>query len=82
VRAKTRTLSFEGEVVCTTRGHEIAIPYRFLVERTGKASYRQSAYSPETLVGTGNWNPDTQLHDGELRGRSLAGSDPVPGPGR
>ncbi|MFL6233632.1 MAG: hypothetical protein ACJ76N_10905, partial [Thermoanaerobaculia bacterium] len=75
-------LILEGEVVCTTRGHEIAIPYRFLVERTGKNSYRQSAYSPETLVGTGNWNPDTQLHYGEFRGRSLAGNDPLPSPDR
>ena len=75
-------LILEGEVVCTAHGRELAIPYRFLVERTGKNSYRQSAYTPETLVGTGNWNVDTQLHYGEFRGRSLTGSDSEPGPGR
>jgi len=75
-------LILEGEVVCTAHGRELAIPYRFLVERTGKNSYRQSAYTPETLVGTGNWNPDTQLHYGEFRSRSLTGSEPEPGSGR
>jgi hypothetical protein len=75
-------LILEGEVVCTAHGREIAIPYRFLVERTGKDSYRQSAYTPETLVGTGNWNADTQLHYGEFRGRSLTGDDPLPAPNR
>jgi len=75
-------LILEGEVVCTAHGRELAIPYRFLVERTGKNSYRQSAYTPETLVGTGNWNADTQLHYGEFRSRSITGSDPSPAPGR
>ncbi len=75
-------LILEGEVVCTAHGREITIPYRFLIERTGKGSYRQSAYSPETLVGTGNWNADTQLHYGEYRGRSITGSAPEPGPSR
>lgn len=72
----------EGQVVCTTHGREITIPYRFLIERTGKNSYRQSAYTPETLVGTGNWNPDTQIHYGEFRGRSITGSSAAPVPDR
>ena len=74
-------LILEGEVVCTHRGRELTVPYRFLVERTGKASYRQRLYTPETLTATGNWNPDTQLHYADFRGRSLAGSAPEPGPG-
>ena len=72
----------EGQVVCTHQGRELTIPYRFLIERTGKNSYRQSAYTPETLVGTGNWNADTQLHYGEFRSRSITGSDPSPAPDR
>jgi hypothetical protein len=79
-------LILEGEIVCTTGGttggNEVAVPYRFLVERTGKDSFRQRAYTPESLVATGNWNADTQLHYGTFRGRSLAGSDPRPAPGR
>ncbi len=76
-----RWLVLEGEIVCTTDGGELAIPYRFLLERTGKDSFRQRAYTPETLVATGNWNPDTQLHYGAFRGRSLAGSASPPAPG-
>jgi hypothetical protein len=75
-------LILEGEIVCTARGHELAVPYRFLVEKTGKNSYRQRAYTPEALVATGNWNADTQLHYGEFRGRSLAGSEPSTAPDR
>jgi hypothetical protein len=75
-------LILEGEIVCTTAGGELSIPYRFLVERTGKGSFRQRAYTPESLVATENWNPDTQLHYGAFRGRSLAGSTSSPAPGR
>ena len=75
-------LILEGEIVCTTGSGELAIPYRFLLERTGKDSFRQRAYTPETLVATGNWNPDTQLHYGAFRGRSLAGSASPSAPGR
>lgn len=69
-----RWLILEGEVVCMTDGGELAIPYRFLVERIGKDSFRQRTYTPESMVATGNWNPDTQLHYGAFRGRSLTGS--------
>jgi hypothetical protein len=72
-----RWLILEGEIVCAAGGGELAIPYRFLVERTGKDSFRQRAYTPESLVETENWNPDTQLHYGAFRGRSLAGSSPA-----
>jgi hypothetical protein len=82
-----RWLILEGEIVCTTgngENVELAIPYRSLIERTGKDSFRQRAYTPETLVATENWNPDTQLHYGAFRGRSLTGSatSPSPSPGR
>ena len=77
-----RWFILEGEIVCTAGGDELAIPYRFLVERTGKNSFRQRAYTPESLVATGNWNPDTQLNYGAFRGRSLAGSATRPAPGR
>ena len=78
-------LILEGEVVCTTAGGgkvELAIPYRFLLERTGKDSFRQRTYTPESLVATENWNPDTQLNYGAFRSRSLAGSASPPAPGR
>lgn len=70
-------------MVCTSSSGEIAIPYRFLVERTGKDSFLQRAYTPEILVATGNWNTDTQLNYGEFRSRSVLGarramSSPVP----
>jgi len=77
-----RWLVLEGEIVCTTESGELAIPYRFLLERTGKDSFRQRAYTPETLVATGNWNSDTQLHYGAFRGRSLSGSAAPAAPGR
>lgn len=71
-------LILEGELVCTTGASELAIPYRFLVERTGKDTFRQHTYTPESLVATGNWNPDTQLHYGAFRSRSLVGSSTAP----
>jgi hypothetical protein len=77
-----RWFILEGELLCTTNGSELSIPYRFLVERTGKDSFRQRAYSPESLVATGNWNPDTQLNYGAFRSRSLAGSASQTAPGR
>ena len=80
-----RWLILEGEIVCTTGDGEtvgLAIPYRFLLERTGKDSFRQRAYTPESLVATENWNPDTQLNYGAFRSRSLAGSTSPPAPGR
>jgi hypothetical protein len=71
---KARWFILEGEMVCTSGSGELAIPYRFLVERTGKDSFLQRAYTPESLVATGNWNTDTQLHYGEFRSRSLLGA--------
>jgi hypothetical protein len=78
-------LIIEGEVVCTTgngENGELAIPYRFLLERTGKNSFRQRTYTPENLVATENWNTDTQLNYGAFRSRSLAGSTSSPASGR
>jgi len=69
-----RWFILEGELVCSTETGELAIPYRFLVERTGKDSFRQRPYTPENLVATGNWNPDTQLHYGAFRSRSMLGT--------
>ena len=77
-----RWLILEGETVCTSSDGKLAIPYRFLLERTGKDSFRQRAYTPESLVATENWNADTQLHYGAFRGRSLAGSASPAAPGR
>lgn len=68
-----RWFILEGELKCTVGAREIAIPYRFLVERTAKDSFVQRPYSPETLVATGNWNEDTQLNYGAFRTRSLLG---------
>lgn len=68
----------EGELTCAASAGAgsggVAIPYRFLFERTGKKGFVQRAYTPENLVATGNWNPDTQLNYGEFRSRSLNGS--------
>jgi hypothetical protein len=61
----------EGEMVCTTGTGEISVPYRFLGERTGDDKLRQRVYTPESLMATGNWNAETQLHYGEFRGRAL-----------
>ncbi len=72
---KHRWLILEGELVCANGSGELAaVPYRFLVERTGKDSFLQRPYTPESLVSTGNWNADTQLHYGEFRSRSLLGA--------
>ena len=72
---KGHWLILEGEMVCTNGSGELgAVSYRFLVERTGKDSFLQRPYTPESLVATGNWNPDTQLHYGEYRSRSLLGA--------
>src|SRR4029079_6445374 len=68
-----RWLILEGETVCTSSDGKLAIPYRFLLERTGKDSFRQRAYTPESLVATENWNPDTQLHYGAIRSRCGSG---------
>ena len=71
---KAHWLVLEGEMVCTDGSGELeAVSYRFLVERTGKDSFLQRPYTPESLVATGNWNTDTQLHYGEFRSRSLLG---------
>lgn len=71
-----RWFILEGETVCSLNQGSLAIPYRFLVERTGKNSFRQRPYTPETLVATGNWNADTQLNYGAFRSRSLNGGEP------
>ena len=73
-------LIVEGELVCTTGSSELAIPYRFLVERTGKDSFEQRLYSPETLMATGNWNEDTQLNYGAFRSRFLLGTESASAP--
>jgi hypothetical protein len=74
ISGKSRWLILEGELVCARDGGERVIPYRFLVERTGKDGMLQRAYSPETLMATGNWNEDTQLHYGAFRSRSVLGT--------
>lgn len=74
IPGKLRWIILEGQLVCSTGGGERVIPYRFLVERTGKDSLLQRAYTPETLMSTGNWNEDTQLHYGEFRSRSVLGT--------
>ena len=80
---KGRWFILEGETVCSTEGDSsLSIPYRFLIERTGKDSFRQRPYTPETLVATGNWNEDTQLNYGAFRGRSLSGIAPDAAPDR
>lgn len=71
---KSRWSILEGELTCTRDSVELTIPYRFLVERTGKDGFQQRAYTPENLVATGNWNPDTQLHYGAFRSRSMLGT--------
>lgn len=71
---KARWLILEGELTCSKDSAELTIPYRFLVERTGKDGFQQRAYTPENLVATGNWNADTQLHYGAFRSRSVLGT--------
>jgi hypothetical protein len=73
IPGERRWLILEGELVCTNGSAELAIPYRFLVERTRKDRFQQHAYTPESLMATGNWNAETQLHYGEFRSRSLNG---------
>ena len=68
-----RWLVLEGELLCTRSEGEVAIPYRFLVERTGGSSFRQRPYTAESLHATGNWNVDTQLQYGAFRSRSHLG---------
>lgn len=66
-----RFFVIEGEVRCSDGR---AIPFRFLEERLGErrpTGLRTHHYTPEKLVATGNWNPDTQLHFGEFRARYL-----------
>lgn len=74
ISGKSRWLILEGELVCAKENGERVIPYRFLVERTGKDGLLQRAYTPETLMATGNWNEDTQLHYGAFRSRSVLGT--------
>jgi hypothetical protein len=74
IPSKLRWFILEGELVCTAGSSQLTIPYRFLVERSGKDDILQRSYTPETLVATGNWNTDTQLHYGEFRSRSLLGA--------
>jgi hypothetical protein len=74
IPGRQRWLILEGQLVCSKNGGERAIPYRFLVERTGKDGMLQRAYTPETLMATGNWNEDTQLHYGAFRSRSVLGT--------
>jgi hypothetical protein len=77
IPGKLRWLILEGRLVCSKNGGERVVPYRFLVERTGKDSLLQRAYTPETLMATGNWNEDTQLHYGEFRSRAVLGTAEV-----
>jgi len=72
---KARWVILEGELTCSKATGERAIPYRFLVERTGKNSFQQRPYTPETLMATGNWNEDTQLNYGAFRSRFLLGTE-------
>jgi hypothetical protein len=72
---KARWVVLEGAVACSKGARERAIPYRFLVERTGKDSFQQRPYTPENLMATGNWNEDTQLNYGAFRSRFLSGTE-------
>lgn len=73
---KDRWFIVEGELQCSagSGAGDLAISYRFLLERTGKDAFVQRAYTPESLVATGNWNADTQLNYGEFRSRSITGA--------
>lgn len=75
---KHRFFVIEGELACADESGGHAIPYRFLVERTGKQGFKPHHYTPETLVATGNWNSETQLHYGSFRSRSLTGASASP----
>ena len=72
---KARWLILEGELNCAKGSGERAIPYRFLLERTGKNSFQQRPYTPENLMATGNWNEETQLNYGAFRSRFLLGTE-------
>jgi hypothetical protein len=78
IPGRHRWLILEGELVCTKGSGELAIPYRFLVERTRNDRFQQHAYTPESLMATGNWNAETQLHYGEFRSRLLLGAPRLP----
>jgi hypothetical protein len=69
-----RWFVIEGELRCTDGTGGRTIPYRFLVERTGAQAFRPYHYTPESLVATGNWNADTQLHYGAFRSRVITGA--------
>lgn len=71
---KDRWFIVEGELSCAASAGKVAISYRFLFERTGKDGFVQRAYTPESLVATGNWDADTQLNYGEFRSRTLNGA--------
>lgn len=77
---KARWVVLEGEVTCSKNDRERAIPYRFLVERTGTDSFEQRLYTPENLIATGNWNEDTQLNYGAFRSRFLLGTESASAP--
>jgi hypothetical protein len=68
---KLRWFILEGQLTCRNGADSLSVPYRFLVERTGRKTFAQRAYSPEILVATGNWNADIQLNYGAFRSRSL-----------
>ena len=72
---KIRWVILEGQLTCSKGSKERAIPYRFLVERTGKDTFHQRPYTPEILEATGNWNADTQLNYGVFRSRFLLGTE-------
>lgn len=76
----SRWLVLEGEVTCSKNARDRNIPYRFLVERTGKDSFQQRPYTPENLMATGNWNEETQLNYGAFRSRFLLGTESAAAP--
>jgi hypothetical protein len=77
---KARWVVLEGEITCSKDTRERTIPYRFLVERTGKSSFQQRPYTPENLMATGNWNEETQLNYGAFRSRFLLGTESASAP--
>lgn len=77
---KARWAILEGEITCSRDARERAIPYRFLVERTGRNSFQQRPYTPENLMATGNWNEETQLNYGAFRSRFLLGTESAAAP--
>jgi hypothetical protein len=77
---KARWVVLEGEVKCSKNARDRNIPYRFLVERTGKDRFQQRPYTPENLMATGNWNEETQLNYGAFRSRFLLGTESAAAP--